>query len=144
MIRFLLLFCITLAACAPRVNYSFEATEGAKASELIEPFRNVLERFEIRNASGVAYRYDGNDEKAFLVAADRFYAESPGFCPLQSNAFHYLDGQAVFMTIAAKKTDIRLFVYDRSKFPQLIFAYYTAVSAKQLEVTPCRTMSSQN
>lgn len=138
----LLSLTVTLTGCATRVTptYTFQSLESARGLILIEPFRTVLNDLEIRIESGQAFRYDGDDDRAFLAAADAFYTTSPGFCPLREQAFHFLETQAVFMTIAAKELQVRVFVYDRTERPKLEYAYLNGSSTKKLEVTPCRTV----
>ena len=75
----------------------------------------------------------------FLVAADRFYLENLGFCPLFENAFQYIPDRAIFMTIVAKGLEIRLFVYDRSDLPRLEFAYFQGAAKEELATSSCRT-----
>jgi hypothetical protein len=135
---------VAFIGCAPRGApiYTFQSLETARALALIEPFRAVLKDLEIRVEGGRAFRYDGDDDRAFLAAADAFYMESPGFCPLRDGAFHFLEGRAVFMTIAAKELQVRVFVYDRTERPKLEYTYLNGSSMKKLEVTPCRTASS--
>jgi hypothetical protein len=144
--RVLLSLGVALVACTPRItpNYTFEPVGEDRALELAKPFQKVLDELGIRMDSGQSFRYEGDDDRAFLVAADGFYTAASGFCPLQSNAFHFLEDRAVFMTVAAKGLQVRLFVYDRSARPRFEFAYLNAESVKKLEVTPCRTAGGAN
>ena len=138
--RFCLVFLMIMVSCVPRasIQYNFDLIGEKQASDLPVEFQAELNSMDITVGKGTAYRYAGTDDRAFLVAADRFYLENPGFCPLFENAFRYIPDRAIFMTIAAKGLEIRLFVYDRSDLPRLEFAYFQGVAKKKLATSPCR------
>ncbi len=138
---FCLVFVMVMVSCVPRasIQYNFDLIGEKQASDLPIEFQTELKNMGITTGKGTAYQYAGTDDRAFLIAADRFYLENPGFCPLLENSFHFIPNQAVYMTIAAKNLEIRLFVYDRSDLPRLKFAYFQGIAKQKLAVSPCRT-----
>jgi hypothetical protein len=137
---FFLIVLLVLISCVPRATpISFDLVGDRRSNDLQAEFQAVLKTMKINVNGGKAYRYVGTDERAFLVAADQFYRENPGFCPLFENAFQYIRDRSIFMTIAAKGLEVRLFVYDRSDLPRFEFAYFQGVAKEKLAVSPCRT-----
>jgi hypothetical protein len=111
---------------------------------MVASFSEVARRFELRITDGgqTASRYSGSDGNAFLFIVDRFYAQHPGFCPLEVNGFHaHLEGK-VFLTLAAKGLEVRGFVYDLSARPAVTFAFFAASSPTVLKTQPCRTVNA--
>jgi hypothetical protein len=139
---FFLVVLLVLTSCVPRATQiSFDVVGERHSNDIQAEFQVVLKTMKITVDGGKAYRYTGTDGRAFLVAADQFYRENPGFCPLFENAFQYIPDRSIFMTIAAKGLEVRLFVYDRSDLPRLEFAYFQGVAKEKLAVSPCRTAS---
>lgn len=106
---------------------------------LVAPFHAYLEGRRIELMGARAFRYDGADPNAFVVAINKFYRDHPGFCPLVDAFAAAPDGQR-FLTLASDgTTSIKVFLYDHSERPQLTFAFADATSARVLPVTRCET-----
>jgi hypothetical protein len=133
--------------CAPSANtpdYVLESLPRDAAHALIAPFSSVLRRLELRvqDETQTASRYDGTERNAFLFIVDRFYQQNPGFCPLETNAFHADASGKVFLTLAARGLEVRGFVYDLAARPAVTFAVFAASSQSVLNTQPCRTVNA--
>jgi hypothetical protein len=126
-----------------KVEYKFLPLTENVGLELVNPFKDQLKNLEIQLGSGMAYQYDGNDSRAFLVVVDRFYQEHPGFCPLVENGFLYLENQpGLFMTLAAPLqpqagNPVIALVYDQTFKLKLTFVSLKGASRKVLAVNKC-------
>jgi hypothetical protein len=128
---------LLLVSCAPAVVAPrFEPVAGDALNQSQE-FTEILEHYKITLTNGKLYRYDGNDERAFLAAVDAFYLEKPGFCPVVDGYYVTPNGQHQ-LTLAAQKTNIRAFIYNLSNKPKFEYAVLEGSSLEPLPVTPCR------
>jgi hypothetical protein len=145
---FLIIILLAFASCVPVRDPSnpvdFSPLDDKAARDLLEPFRNELQARGILFKAGQAFRYDGQNERAFLAAVDRFYLERPGFCPLLENGFLLSSQADTYATLAAPLTPenpprVAALVYDLRAKPRFVFAVYDGSSRTPLEVTRCRT-----
>jgi hypothetical protein len=138
-----------VTACAPKAvpnaySVPFQSLPSTEAVMLSEPFQATLTSLGIvlNISESKVFRYEGTDDRSFLAAVDRFYLESPGFCPLEK-AF-YPGANNISMTLAAKSgtTQVRAFMYNLSTRPKLVFAYIFGTSRNPLKTAPCHTVET--
>jgi len=138
-VKRLVLLGVLLVGCAPRTtapSVTFTPVGEKEYTALIAPFQAELKEAGVQVTRASVYRYAGGDAGAFNTATRDFYARSPGFCPVQGG-FLAATEQAVYLTLAARGTEIRGFVYDQSLRPKLTFAYFEGQSAQPLERQAC-------
>ena len=130
----------------PKADYLFTPLAATAVSTLAQPFKSNLERVGITLEEGQAFGYEGDDERAFYAAVDKFYLEHPGFCPVE-NAFLNA-ANSLYLTVAARPAarpgdpgtvgEVWAFVYDQSRKPKLTFAFVKGSSSRAIAGTPCR------
>ena len=139
--RVLLGLAILLSACAPRQAATPElpltALDANAYHTLADGFTPVFQGLGITVKTASVYAYTGMQEGAFNEALARFYRLNPGFCPL-TDAFYPSADQPVYMTLIAKGSEVRGFVYDQGERPKLKFAYLQGTSATTLPTVACR------
>jgi hypothetical protein len=98
--------CVPRAAAPDPYTVPFIEATSEVTNQLLEPFTSTLSSLGITVSpeTAKAYRYEGNNDTAFLAAIDRFYLENPGFCPLEK-AFYYADNKTTLITLFTKIVD---------------------------------------
>ncbi|MGX9688466.1 hypothetical protein ACTQ9L_15145 [Deinococcus wulumuqiensis] len=132
---------LALAGCAPRASQTQAALPVTPLGEpeyraLIAPFSEDLQALGVQVERASVYRYTGTAPDAFAQATREFYQRYPGFCPLQGG-FFAAENRPVFLTLAARGTEIRGFVYDQAERPRLPFAYFEGRSRETLGPAVC-------
>ena len=106
---------------------------------MLRDARGAINAVMVSYTLEIAQRYEGNDNRAFSLAIDRFYLEHPGFCPVVGGFLISSSGRsAVTFTADEKGREVRAFVYDLVSRPRFSFAYVKGSSREVLPVTPCR------
>ena len=144
--RFGLAACLVgLAACAPRsqADYSLLTTSdgGASFSTLVAPFYRDLAVLDVRVDVYDSFRYDGQDPHVQDRVVDNFQAkyqaEDKGFCELR-NRYRSPDGRHVMVLASNDSLDVRGVVYDLSRHPRLVYAYFEGRVFSPLPTKRCR------
>lgn len=132
-----------LIGCAPAATepapLEVASLGEADARALTLEFKPVLDALGVSLTQTRGYRYAGSDDNAFLRVIDSFYRENPGFCPVEGG-FHAGGNGRVFLTLAARGTLVRGFVYDLSARPRLQYIFLAGSSRASLKTQPCRTV----
>ena len=128
-----------LCSCVPASSTATDDLTLSVSQE--ESFQHLIAPFErdLRELGISLGDYTGSSQDAFTQAVNTFYRENPGSCPLE-NAFYASETGLQFMTLAAKGTDIRGFLYDQSRRPALSYAYFDGVAETAQAVIVCETV----
>jgi hypothetical protein len=130
------LVCLVVA-CAPAVNLTFQTQSGTQAQQMVGSFKDVFSYYQVQIKEQMAYRYDGNDERAFLLAIDQFYLANPGFCPMV-DGFHVSSDGTLQLTMAAKKEQVTALIYDLRNKPKFEYTIASGISQTTPATRPCR------
>ena len=133
------------AACAPRsqADYSLLTTSdgGASFSTLIAPFYRDLAVLDMRVDSYDSFRYDGQDGRVQDRVVENFQAkygaEDKGFCELRER-YRSPDGEHVLVLATNDELEVRGVVYDLSRRPRLVYAYFEGRVFSPLPTKRCR------
>ncbi|GEM50062.1 hypothetical protein [Deinococcus cellulosilyticus] len=123
---------LLMVACAPRAQnagaleptvkevqpLTLEALPEAATTELLQAAQAVLQGLQITVRQVTGKQYRGQDSEAFVRMVDRFYAEHPGYCPLEE-AFYFTNLPSVYLTVTAKGNQVAVFIYDQRNRPQI-------------------------
>lgn len=133
----LLVGCVPAAQPPPAAGTAVDEPVVFRA--LVAPFTDTLAELGVTIDAYQAYRYDGSDTAAFLVAVDTFYRANPGFCPLDE-AFYPAASGLQFLTLAGNSgLEVRGFLYDQSHRPRLRYAYFSGAASAPLPAITCQT-----
>jgi hypothetical protein len=127
-----------LGSCAPQqtIKPVSQPVDG-RGQRLVEQFTPLLAQSGITVTAVRMGTIAENSQDALSAVVNAFYAQAPGFCPLQETPFSTSETGTAFMLVTAKGEMVQVLLYENGQFGAIHFVTLTGQATKAPQTRRC-------
>lgn len=127
-----------LGSCAPQQTTKFilQPVDGS-GQRLVEQFTPLLAQLGITVTAVRMGTISENSQETLSAIVNAFYAQAPGFCPLQETPFFTSEIGSAFMLVTAKGQTVQVLLYENGRPDAIQFISLTGQMIEARQTRRC-------